>query len=138
MRNVFGILVCTMMALPAVASNAASEDNLIENMESMLDATLRCERLSLPIGSGAGNQIGSEFAVWWQKRKLNTEHIQPYIKKVKALALLENVSDGLAMEREVFRIKIEEKVGLHRCPALADGFFDSVDEYVQFLLKTHR
>lgn len=106
-----------------------------KQIEALLDSTLRCGHVSLPLGSAPGNSIGTGVYIWWQKRQYNEKHIQPFFKRVRLMRQYEAGRRHIALDLEVFLEKLSEDRKMQQCPAMAEIFFDSIEKHVELLLQ---
>lgn len=135
MIHFFSILISALFTFSITAKADVGGDVHLKNIDSFLDATVRCDRILLGIGVGSSNMLGTELAVWWTKQSIKKAHISPFVTQLKAMTKAGTHIEDIELAVKDFRLELEKNMNFQRCPQTAVLFFDAMENYVDFLLQ---
>ncbi len=135
MSKIFGIvfIMCSSSMVYAKAAVTADVDSLMTSIDSTLDATIRCEYLVAPVGSGTGNMIGKEIGVYFRTRKIKNRYVLPLIEKAQSLKSDKDATNKIVREVDLFEARLLENGTFTKCPDKTAEFFKSVKTYIEFI-----
>jgi hypothetical protein len=111
------------------------ESSLSSAIETTLSQTVRCKMGVVAIGSGSGASMGKEMTIWWKKRGVYKNHIDPLFTFIKKQLKADKNFNGLVSD-ELLHLKValmEDNV-FRKCPEKTDQFFLSIENYIEFLM----
>lgn len=113
-------------------SAAVDAEVLMKNIDSTLDATIRCEYIVAPVGSGTGNMLGKQISMFFKARKIKKSYIRPLMDKIESLKGGADASQKIVREVDIFEARLLENEIFKKCPSKTAEFFKSVKAYIEF------